>query len=374
MRHHSICYGIVILLFISGCSWFSAAPAYQAGPVKLPVTSPVLIDTVFYMDYIADICSKRNISILTRVDGFLDSILVDEGQAVIKGQRLFKIDGQEFKTHLAKANADLKSSIAELKAIEVDLQRVRLLVENKVVTSTELEMMEAKREAGKAKIEESESALRNAELKLSYTNITAPFNGIMGHLPLKAGSFIAQGSLLSSLSDNEQVFAYFNVTEHEYLNMASNSIANIADQEVELMLANGSKHNVKGKIETIDDEFEKSTGNIAFRARFPNPDKLLRNGSSGKVRLTKFMRNALVIPQKATFEIQDKIYVYVVGNNNQVKSRSFETLFRFPHFFVVASGLTVKDKIVYEGIQNVRDDTQIVPEFFPMAKILSALQ
>lgn len=365
-----VCLGILICLYIPGCSFMGGENETKTDTLKLPVTSLIRIDTVFHTDYIADIHAIQNIEIRSRVKGFLDAIYVDEGQLVKKGELLFKISDLEYKAELVKANANLKAAIAELKTVEVELQRVKLLVENKVVTKTELEMNEAKRDAAKAKIEEAESNRSNAEYKLSYTLITAPFEGCIDRFALKAGSLVDEGALLTSLSDNQQVFAYFNVSEREYLDLVPNMNDHLANNDVELVLANNGKHLHKGKIETIDGEFDKNTGNIAFRAKFPNPAKVLKHGSSGKVRLSKGLHNALIVPQKATFEIQDRIYVYVVDKNNRVKAKSFIPAMRFPHFYVVETGLGADEKIVYEGIQRIHEDSEIIPEFFPMKTIL----
>lgn len=181
---------------------------------------------------------------------------------------------------------------------------------------------------------------------------------------------IDEGSLLTTLSNNKEVFAYFNVSEKEYLNIRSQK-ASIEKNKINLLLANNQPHQYKGTIETIDGEFDKNTGNIAFRAKFANPNLLLRHGSSGIVQLTNELNKAMIIPQKSTFEIQDKYYVYVVDENNKVKAKNILIKQRLPHFYVIENSLTTKDKFVFEGIQKVKDGDQIIGEFISMEQIFS---
>jgi membrane fusion protein (multidrug efflux system) len=181
---------------------------------------------------------------------------------------------------------------------------------------------------------------------------------------------IDEGSLLTTISNNKEVFAYFNVSEKEYLNIRAQK-ATIDKNKITLLLANNQPHQYKGAIETIDGEFDKNTGNIAFRAKFANPDILLRHGSSGKVQLINELDKALVIPQKSTFEIQDKYYVFLVDANNTIKAKNILVKQRLPHLFVIENNLSVNEKIVYEGIQNVKEGDQINGEFISMRKIIS---
>jgi RND family efflux transporter MFP subunit len=342
---------------------------------KFQVTQPIVVDTTYYVDYVSEINSVKNVEIRARVKGYLEKTYVDEGGTVSKGQVMFSISSQEYKMELLKATALLKSTIADAKAAELLLQNTKKLVDKNVVSVTELEMAQAKLDALNAKIEEAQSQETSAQLKLSFTQIRAPFDGVIDRIPNKIGSLIDEGSLMTSISDNTEMFAYFNVSEKEYLEFISDvKEANASQKEVSLILANNLEHDYKGKVETIESEFDESTGNIAFRARFPNPKKVLKHGSSGKIRLTKNVKKGLMIPQKSTFEIQDQIYVYVVDENNKVKMKSFVPKLRIPHLYIVASGLSPSDKIVYEGLQNMKVGMQINTEFVSMKTIIAGLR
>jgi len=340
----------------------------------IPVTQVISLDTNLYTDYVAEIHAIQNVEIRAKVNGFLEKIHVDEGRYVLKGQLLFSINQAGYREDLNRSKAMFRSARADARSAEIELTNVTLLFKKNVVSATELEIVKNKLAGANAKVEEALANEESAEHKLSYTLIRAPFNGFINRIPYKIGSLIEEGSLLTSISENNQVFAYFDVSEKEYLRYAQNVVKDsMSSKTVELVLANGQMHSSKGKIETIDGEIEASTGNIAFRARFNNPDKILKHGASGKVRMTKRYVNVLAIPQKATFEIQDKLYVYVVNKEGVVETRNISSEHRLSHIFLVSKGLKDKDVIVYEGIQNVREGMKIKPQFIPMEDIITTL-
>ncbi|MFO0792946.1 MAG: efflux RND transporter periplasmic adaptor subunit [Candidatus Brocadiaceae bacterium] len=334
------------------------------------VTNPTVMDTTYTNDYVADVHSLQHIELITRVKGYIEKIHVDEGEIVKAGQILFSISRQEYEVDLQKAKAMLKSAIADAKAARLDLQNVKILVEKSIVSKTELNMARAKLDALHAKVDEAKSYEASAELNLSYTVIKAPFDGIIDRIPNKVGSLVDEGTLLTTLSDNKKVFAYFNVSEKEYLDFTT-LIDSEKKNDVTFVLANNQIHRYKGCIETVAGKIDKNTGSIAFRACFPNPNLLLKQGSSGKVRIAKEEKNALIIPQKATFEIQDKIYVFTVDSDNTVKMRSIVPKLRIPHLYVIESGLSSDDRIIYEGIQQAKEGDKIIPEVISMKQILA---
>lgn len=328
-----------------------------------PVINPIVSDTVYTKEYVADIHSLQNVEIRARVKGYLEGVFVDEGQHVKAGQKLFSISSQRYKEEVAKANASVKSAIAEAKNAEIQVKNIKVLVDKGVVSASELEMEQSKLDAANANIEAARSNEATAKFNLSLTEIKAPFDGIINRIPYKPGSLIDEDALLTSISDNKQVFAYFNVSEQEYLNIISQKKDKQA-REVSLVMANNLAYPIKGKIETVEGEFDRATGNIAFRARFANPHEILKNGSSGKIQLKNKIENALLVPQKSTFEIQDKIYVFVVDKNGVVRIQPITTSFRLPFLYVVSSGVSPSDRIVYEGIQQVKagDTIRTEPE------------
>jgi membrane fusion protein (multidrug efflux system) len=321
-------------------------------------------ESQLYREYVADIQAVQNVELRARVQGFLERIYVDEGQRVKKGQILFKINDEEYRAELAKATANLESAIAEAKASELEVDRLKVMVEKRVISETELSVAQAKLKAVNAKIEQARWAKQNAELRLSYTSVRAPFDGIIDRIPFKVGSLIDHGTLLTTVSDISEVFVYFNVSEGEYLDYVKSSVEESRRRNdlVTLMLADGTQYPYHGSVETMGGEFQASTGSISFRARFPNPNAILKHGATGKIRLANELEDALLIPQKAVFEIQDKNFVFVVDSANQVRMRFFVPKTRFSRYYIVESGLKSGDKIVFEGIQEIRDGMRIVPK------------
>jgi membrane fusion protein (multidrug efflux system) len=340
----------------------------------LEVSSPVQIDTLIKQEFVADINAVQNVEIRARVQGYLDKIHVDEGKEVKKGQIMFTINNQDYLTDLARAKAVLNQSLAELKSEELQLINTKLLVEKNVISKNQLSIALTKVEGLKAKKEEAASNVRSAELKVEYSQIRAPFDGIVDRLPAKRGSLIDEGTLLTTLSDTREVFAYFNVSEKEYLEF-SEAAGNVDKKStVELMLANGEKYSKLGLVETIEGEFDKNTGSIAFRARFENPKFLLRHGSSGKILLPKKIHKHWLIPQKAVFEIQEKNYVFIKDAEGQVKMKSLIPDIRIPHFYLVKSGFSQSDTLLIEGIQLVKQGDKINSKYVPMNSILNEVK
>jgi membrane fusion protein (multidrug efflux system) len=209
-------------------------------------------------------------------------------------------------------------------------------------------------------------------LNLSYTEIKAPFDGIIDGIRFKTGSLIDEGTLLTSLSNNKEMYAYFNVSETEYLDYKTQTKSD-EKNNVTLLLANNQEYKYKGAVETIESEFDNNTGNISFRAKFPNPELLLKHGETGRVQLTIPIKNALLIPQKATFELQDKIYVYVVDQNNIIKSKSITVKQSLSNLYII-EGLSEKDKILLEGIQIAKEDEKVETKFIPGKEVIENLQ
>lgn len=320
--------------------------------------------TTLDRDYASNLEAVQNVEVRARVSGYLDKIMVDEGQAVKKGQLLFVLNSIEYQGEAAKARASLESAVAQSKSTTIEMDRVKLLVDKNIISGSELKMAKAKLDVNKGAIDEAKAALANANHRVSLTNIRAPFDGVINRIPYKRGSLIEEGALLTSVTDIRQIYAYFNVSEKEYLAFIKKRInpEQTIVREVELLLADDSMYPHKGKVETTETIFEGNSGTIAFRARFPNPQQLLRHGATGKIRISTDVDNALLVPQKAVFEVQDKNFVYVVDKNNQVKARSFVPQSRVDQFYIVQSGLKPGERIVYEGTQNIKDGMKILPK------------
>lgn len=350
-------------LLISSCS---------EKPVKkeistYEVVNPIIQDTTYEREYASTINSLQNVEIRNKVRGFVEEIYVDEGQKVTKGQLLFKLNGKELEQIIHKAESVIQSALAELKSTEIEFDNTKILFNKNIVSKSELDLNGTKVSIAKAKLNEAKVAKEQAMLHLEFTKIKAPFNGIINRIPNKKGSLVDEGTLLTSISNNESVFAYFSVSEIDYLDyIQSKNKSN----KVRLILANNSLYPYEGMIETTESEFDKTTGNIAFRAKFPNPDKLLKEGGTGKVLVKSSYKNAVLIPQKSSFEVQGNIYVYQVDATDKVFIKKINPIMRLSNYYVLHNGFTKNDRIIYEGIQSVKNGEQVKTKPIKDATIL----
>lgn len=361
------------ILFIAFCL-ITASCNTKKEPDKFDdshaVVNPIVKDATYSKEYVAEIHSLKYVEVRSKLKGYIEKAYVDEGQPVKEGQLLFAISSLTLEKELQKANAAYKNAMADVEIAEVELKNVRLLVEKNIISKTELDAIKAKVDALKANEEEALAHKEQAALRLSFSKIKAPFNGIINRIPNKVGSLIAEGDMLTSISDSREVFAYFNLSETDYLNYIA--VGEKKTKTVSLKLVNNALYGYEGKIEMIESEFDRATGNIAFRARFPNPEGLLKQGSNGKIIVNKQLKNALLIPQKSTFEIQDKLYVYVVNQDSVLEQRNIILKMRLPDFYAVESGLSKDDEIVFEGVENARNGSKIAPVYVDLAKTMSS--
>lgn len=366
MKKNALLLSMGAILILASCSTTSQ----QEKEEKYKVTSPIVADTVYTNEYVAEINALQNVEVRSRIKGFIESIFVDEGQSVHKGQTLFTISSKEYQQALTKTKAVTKSAMADLESAEIELQNAEKLFDKNIIGKPEYDLTKAKADAAKAKVEEAKADEAQASLNLSFAEIKAPFDGIINRIPNKTGSLVEEGAMLTSISNNQEVYAYFNVSEKDYLEYTMTK-GEGKSKEVSLLLANGTLYNHKGKIETTESEFDKSTGNIAFRAKFPNPENLLKHGASGKVQVKTALKNAMLIPQKSTFEIQGNTYVFVLDKNNTVQMRKVVPAFRLPQLYVISSGLSADDKFIYEGIQRVKEGDKVLTESVDFLKLLT---
>lgn len=321
--------------------------------------------------YIADIQAVQFVEVRSKVEGFVDRIFVDEGQYVKKGQTLFQLSSAEYNEMVNSARANLAKAKAEQTAAKVEMERLQILVNKKIISNSELELAKSKKAVADSHISEAESMLKSAQTGLSYTTVKAPFDGLVDRIPHKIGSLVTENDLLTSITDISSIFAYYKVNENEYLNFMRDKIESGADtfsEQLTLILSDGEKYGQKGKLETTEGDIESGTGSIGFRVRFPNPDNLIKHGASGKIEMMSKLDEVYLIPQKSTFEIQDFTYVYVVDKDNTVKVRSFKPLQRYDIYYI-ADGFQPGDKIVFEGIQQVKDGSKVVPQAVAAADV-----
>lgn len=367
--------GILIALsnFVA-CSYSNSKNQNQA-LIQVPIIELQLMSITLPKTYVSDIQAVQFVEIRAKVEGFVDRIYVDEGQFVKKGQNLFQLTSNEYNEMVNSANARLFQARAEAQAAQLEVDRLKVLVDKNIIARSEYQLALSKKAVAESAISEAESMLKNARTGLSYTTIKAPFDGIVDRIPYKTGSLVTAGDLLTNITDISEIFAYYKVTENEYLKYMRDKIENetLDDQEVSLILSDGVYYEHKGKLETMEADFERGTGSIAFRVRFPNPDQLIKHGSTGKIEMSESIEDIFLIPQKSTFEIQDYNYVYILDKNSVVRVRSFKPIQRFGLFYI-ADGFEPGDRIIYEGIQQVKDGMEIMPELKPEIEVYDTLK
>src|SRR6185295_16663934 len=338
-----------ILMFVSlfasfGMASCSSKSEEKEEGFKFSVTSPLRKDTLIIKDYVCQIRAIQHIEVRALERGYLQNIFVDEGKHVKKGQLMFRIMPLLYKAELQKAEAEAKFA-------EIEYLNTKQLADSNVVSSNELAL-------AKAKFDKANAEMSLAQVHLGFTEIRAPFDGIMDKFYVRLGSLVDEGDLLTTLSDNSQMWVYFNVPEAEYLNYKSNQKSDSV-MRVKLQMANHEIFDYTGVVKTIEADFNNETGNIAFRATFPNPHGLLRHGETGNVIATEPLNNSLIIPQKATFEVLEKKYVFVVDPDHIIRQTEITISAELPDLYVLSSGISENDKIMLEGIRKVRDNEKI---------------
>ena len=356
MKPISVLLSLCALLYMTGCS--TNAEEKKEETVNYLVTSPLQKDTTITKDYVCQIHAIRHIELRAQQRGYIQTIFVDEGQRISHGQLMFQIMPKLYEAELHKAQAEAKFA-------DIEYQNTKKLADSKIVAPNELVMSDAKLDKAKAEVD-------LAQTHLGFTKIRAPFSGIMDHFQVRQGSLVDEGDLLTTLSDNSTMWVYFNVPEAEYLDLKTRTKEN-GMLNVTLMMANNKLFPYPGVVQTIEADFNNETGNIAFRATFPNPKGLLRHGETGNVRMTLPLPDALIIPQKATFEVLEKKYVFVVDKNNVIRSREITIAAEMPHIFVVQTGLKKDDRILLEGLRQVKENEKIHPKFMQPGEVISHL-
>lgn len=338
-----------------------AAPAQQAAPYPvIEVPSRTVTGNTSYPTSIEGIVNSE---VRAKVSGYITNVLVDEGEKVKKGQVLFKLETQSL-------NQDAAAAKANVNAAQVEVDKLKPLVEKNIISNVQLE-------TAKAKLQQAQSSYNSIAANIGYANIKSPVDGYVGSIRLREGALVSPTSqeALTTVTNISKVYAYFSMNETDYLNFLQeyegediqDKIKNMP--QVELELANGTVYDEKGTIETINSQVNANTGSISFRAVFNNPSRLLTNGNSGKIIVPKTYEDAILVPQESTFERQGSVLVYKLGANDKISSSAIEVVTNIDNLYVVKSGVKEGDTIVAKGLAKLRPDTQISPQPVPFDSI-----
>lgn len=359
-----------LMIMAASCKGGNQAPMQMPAP-SLSVLTVAPSSSESETTFPAQIKGKTDIAIRPQVSGFITKVHVDEGQHVRKGQALFTLDQVTFQAAVDQAQASVNAASTSVATAQRTVDTKRQLLEKNIISDFEYQTALDQLAQAKAALAQANSALVSARKNLAYTVVTAPSDGVVGSIPQREGSLASPSSAqpLTTVSDNSQVYAYFSLTERDLLNLSkggeqtvNGAIASMP--EVTLRLADGSTYPVPGKVATVSGIIDTSTGAATVRALFDNTNGLLRSGSTGTIVFPQNQSDVIVIPQKATYELQDRRFVYVVGDSNKLVATPIEvTAVSDGQSFVVNSGLEPGQRIVIEGVgtQNVRPGVVINP-------------
>lgn len=391
-------YVIFALAVLSVVSCKKQPEQKKDGPKPYQIVSAEVKNITGHETFPASVQGIVNSDVRAKIQGYITQVLVDEGQYVVQGQPLFRLETNVLsenadaarsgvssaKANYSAAEANVTAAQAAVNAAQVEVNKLKPLVEKNIISSVQLQTAQAnlaranaqfqqavaaKQQAG-AGISQANANYKSAQASVNYSIIRASISGIVGKLPLKVGSLVGPSDQmpLTTISDTREVYAYFSMNEKEYLDFLEKSYGATVPEKiknlpmVELKLANGSIYNEKGRIETISGQIDATTGTIQFRAAFKNTQKLLSNGNSGTILFPIQYNDAVVVPESSTYEQQGIVYVYKVGADNKVKNEIIEVTDRVDNMVIVKSGINKGDKIVATGIGGLKPDTQIIPK------------
>lgn len=360
----------LVCLALASCGNRGAEAHEEEAGHPIVLTSPAVRDVPTTRDFVCQIHSRRHIEVRALDEGYLEEIPVNEGQRVHTGQLMFRIVPVLYR-------ARLDAHRAELNHAEIQLRNTQQLAEENVVSQQELALARAERDRFRAEVE-----LAAAELR--FTSVVAPFDGIVDRQLAQQGSLVEEGDLLTMLSDNDVMWVYFNVPEADYLRFEALSGANDPERpevlqfpgaSIQLRLADGSLFDQNaGDTVTVESTFDSETGNVQFRADFPNPRGLLRHGQTGTLLINQSLHDVFVIPQRAMFDVLDRQYVYVVGDDGVAHQREIHVAHETDDIFVIESGLDADDEYVLDGVRQVHDGEHLSTEWVTPEESLSHLR
>ncbi|WP_316842548.1 efflux RND transporter periplasmic adaptor subunit [Pedobacter gandavensis] len=358
---------------LSSCG--SKASEEQAGGTpppapEIPVIAVLEQSATTFNEYSAAIEGKVNVDIRPQVDGYLDKIFVDEGAYVKAGQPLFKINDRVYQEQLNTANAAMEAAKATLRTAQIEVNKIKPLVQNKVVSEVQLSTAEANYSQAQAAVSQAKSTIASAKINIGFSLIKAPISGFIGKIPKRVGNLVSKSDAepMTTLSDTKEVYAYFSMSEPAFLQFnAQTKGANMTEKlkklpPVSLVLADGTTYPQKGRIQIVDGQFDKNTGSISLRAVFPNPQGLLRSGNTGKIRLEEQHEQVVMVPKAATMDVQDKIFVYLVGPKNKLERRAITISGKSGNNYLIKDGLKKGETIVYSGLDGLAEEAEIKPK------------
>ncbi|SMO64183.1 membrane fusion protein, multidrug efflux system [Saccharicrinis carchari] len=358
---------IVSLFLLTACQNQKGGQRQEQRAMPYPVVQVPQKTVTGYTSFPVSIEGTINSAVRAKVSGYITSVLVDEGQRVKKGQTLFEIETQAL-------SQDAGAAKANMNVAQVEVEKLRPLVEKNIISKVQLSTAEAK-------LAQAKASYNSIVANIAYATIKSPVNGYVGSIPYRQGTLVspADPMPLTTVSVTDEVYAFFAMNESDYLDFIQNTEGSTLSEKINnfppvaLELVNGSVYEKEGKIETVTGQVNPSTGTVSFRATFPNPSRLLANGSSGKIRIPIRYENAVVVPESATFEQQGRVYVYKLQGDTLAVSATVKVKDRVGSLAVITSGIKAGDMIVAKGVGKIRNNTPIVPQPMPFDSIANSL-
>ncbi|HLQ99280.1 MAG TPA: efflux RND transporter periplasmic adaptor subunit [Sphingobacterium sp.] len=344
--------------------------------IALPVASIDTSTATIVNSYHGKIEGKINVEVRPQIEGQLQDIYVDEGDFVEKGQTLFKIDPSAYQEKLNNMIANENVAKAKLENANLEVERLKPLVENDVISEVKLKSAQSDYEVAKASLAQATAEVRSAEIDKEYTLIKAPVSGYIARIPKRVGNLVSESDSdpLTYLSDVEEVYIYFTMSESDFLyytkkkakqDSIRGNINNLRDNfkfpKVTLVLADGSEYDEKGTVDAISGQVDRSTGSVSLRATFPNKKNMLRTGSTGTLKISETLEGVIQVPQIATSDLQDKTFVYVLDEENKVRKQNIVIDDKSKDQYIIKEGLKIGDKVVLSGFDKLTDGSKITP-------------
>lgn len=325
-------------------------------------------NTELSSSYPATIRGKQDVEIRPQVSGFITKLCVDEGAVVRKGETLFTIDPTQYESAVQTAVAAVNVAKSNVNTQELTVNNKRELYKKNIISDYDLQTAENQLATAKASLAQAEAQLVSARQNLSFTKVSSPSDGVIGTIPYRVGSLVSPSitSPMTTVSEISEMYVYFSMTEKQLLEMTRKDIS-LEEQiknmpAVQLKLSDGSIYGDSGRIEMVSGVIDQTTGAVSMRAAFPNKNHILRSGGTGSIVMPYQLNDVMIIPQKSTYELQDKVFVYVVGDDSKVKNTQVEVFsINDGKNYVVTSGLNAGDRIVFEGAGTLREGTEIKP-------------
>ncbi|MDE5432573.1 efflux RND transporter periplasmic adaptor subunit [Elizabethkingia meningoseptica] len=357
-------------LILSSCGKGDNNQAYNQQPPELPIGVVTQQDVTIPREYATSIEGVSTVEIRPQVSGYLSRIFVDEGDYVRAGQVLFKIEDRIFQEQLRSAQATLVSANAALATANIELNRKKELAKNNMVSSIQVKEAETAYNSARGSVSQAQAAIESSKINLNFAAIKAPVSGYIGRFKYRIGSLLSPTNAdpITILSDIHQVYAYFSLSENDFVNFQNQHPGNTIEEKlkntpaVNLILSNGEQYETSGRINAVEGQFNKTTGAITMRAVFDNSKSTLRSGNTGKIVLEQKYPNATLLPVASTMMIQDKVYVFSLDKQNKAIQIPVEVAGKAGTNYIVTNGLKAGDRYIVTGFERLQPGTPVVPQ------------